>query len=237
MSRGAFSGAKAGGKKGLVEQASGGTLFLDEVGDLPPEAQAKLLRFLDSGQYYKIGGTRPSQARVRVVAATNQDLEQLVEKGRFRRDLYFRLGVIKVEVPSLNRRPEDVLPIARHFLGEMAAKYGKHFTGFTPQAEGPVDPPPLPGQRARAKGPGGAGSPGGRGPFAGAGGNGPGPGRHGPAQPGGAVPAAPGAGGAGPGPNPGAGGAGLPGGGGGGGGAKPWSWPAATRPRRPNWWA
>ncbi|MCF8040840.1 MAG: sigma-54 dependent transcriptional regulator [Desulfarculaceae bacterium] len=132
---GAFSGAKAGGKKGLVEQAAGGTLFLDEVGDLPPEAQAKLLRFLDSGQYYKIGGTRPSQAQVRVVAATNQDLENLVDEGRFRRDLYFRLGVIKVEVPSLNRRPEDVLPIARHFLGEMATKYGKQFSGFTPEAE------------------------------------------------------------------------------------------------------
>ena len=102
---GAFSGAKAGGKKGLVEQAAGGTLFLDEVGDLPSEAQAKLLRFLDSGQYYKIGGTRPSQARVRVVAATNQDLENLVEAGRFRRDLYFRLGVVKVEVPSLKPPP------------------------------------------------------------------------------------------------------------------------------------
>ncbi|MBU1274041.1 MAG: sigma-54 dependent transcriptional regulator, partial [Proteobacteria bacterium] len=132
---GAFSGAKVGGKKGLVEQAAGGTLFLDEVGDLPAEAQAKLLRFLDSGQYYKLGGTRPSQARVRVVAATNQDLESLAAQGRFRRDLYYRLGVIKVEVPSLNRRREDILPIARHFLGEMAMKYGKEFTGFTPEAE------------------------------------------------------------------------------------------------------
>ena len=133
---GAFTGARAGGKQGLVEQAEGGTLFLDEVGDLPLEAQAKLLRFLDRGQYYKVGGTRPGQAKVRVVAATNQDLERLVGEGRFRRDLYFRLGVIKVEVPSLNRRREDILPIARHFLGEMALKYGKALSGFTPEAEG-----------------------------------------------------------------------------------------------------
>ncbi len=133
---GAFTGARAGGKQGLVEQAEGGTLFLDEVGDLPLDAQAKLLRFLDRGQYYKVGGTRPGQAKVRVVAATNQDLERLVGEGRFRRDLYFRLGVIKVEVPSLNRRREDILPIARHFLGEMALKYGKALSGFTPEAEG-----------------------------------------------------------------------------------------------------
>ncbi len=133
---GAFSGAKSGGKKGLVEEAKDGTLFLDEVGELPPEAQAKLLRFLDSGEYYKVGGTRPFKARVRVVAATNQDLEAMVGQGRFRRDLYYRLGVIKVEVPALNQRREDILPIARHFLVELSRKYGRQFTGFTPQAEG-----------------------------------------------------------------------------------------------------
>ena len=132
---GAFSGARAGGKKGLVEEAVGGTLFLDEVGDLPAEAQAKLLRFLDSGEFYKVGGTKKYYARPRVVAATNQDLASMVEKGAFRRDLYFRLAVIKVEIPSLNQRREDILPIARHFLLEMNAKYSKQFNGFTPEAQ------------------------------------------------------------------------------------------------------
>jgi transcriptional regulator with PAS, ATPase and Fis domain len=132
---GAFSGAKSSGKRGLVEEAKDGTLFLDEVGDLPPEAQAKLLRFLDSGEYYKVGGTRPFKANVRVVAATNRDLEAMVNEGRFRRDLFYRLGVIKVEVPSLNRRRDDILPIARHFLLELGGKYGHMFSGFTPEAE------------------------------------------------------------------------------------------------------
>jgi len=132
---GAFSGAKTSGKRGLVEEAKDGTLFLDEVGDLPPEAQAKLLRFLDSGEYYKIGGTRPFKTKVRVVAATNRDLEAMVNEGRFRRDLFYRLGVIKVEVPSLNRRRDDILPIARHFLLELGGKYGRLFSGFTPGAE------------------------------------------------------------------------------------------------------
>ncbi|MBU1275633.1 MAG: sigma 54-interacting transcriptional regulator, partial [Proteobacteria bacterium] len=132
---GAFSGAKTGGKRGLVEEAKDGTLFLDEVGDLPPEAQAKLLRFLDSGEYYKVGGTRPFKTSVRVVAATNRDLEAMVNDGRFRRDLFYRLGVIKVEVPALNRRRDDILPIARHFLLELGGKYSHMFSGFTPEAE------------------------------------------------------------------------------------------------------
>jgi DNA-binding NtrC family response regulator len=132
---GAFSGAKTGGKRGLVEEAKDGTLFLDEVGDLPPEAQAKLLRFLDSGEYYKVGGTKLFKANVRIVAATNRDLEAMANEGRFRRDLFYRLGVIKVEVPSLNRRRDDILPIARHFLLELGGKYGHMFSGFTPEAE------------------------------------------------------------------------------------------------------
>jgi DNA-binding NtrC family response regulator len=132
---GAFSGASPKGKRGLIEEAAGGTLFLDEVGDLSAEAQAKLLRFLDSGRFYKVGGTKPRQARARVVSATNRDLEAMIADGGFRSDLYFRLGVIRVEVPSLQRRPEDVLPIARHFLVELADKYGKEITGLSPEAE------------------------------------------------------------------------------------------------------
>ncbi len=132
---GAFTGARSSGKRGLVEQAAGGTLFLDEVADLSPEAQAKLLRFLDAGEYYRVGGTRKLTARTRVVSATNQDLLERVEAGRFRRDLYYRLAVLKVDVPSLHRRQGDILPIARHFLVQFAEKYGKAFNGLDQGAE------------------------------------------------------------------------------------------------------
>ncbi|MBE9569362.1 MAG: sigma-54-dependent Fis family transcriptional regulator, partial [Proteobacteria bacterium] len=114
--KGAFSGASASGKKGLVEDAANGTLFLDEVGDLSLEAQAKLLRFLEEGEFYRIGGTKKLQVQTRVVSATNKDLDSMIEKGLFRNDLYFRLGVIKVQIPSLNERPDDILPLAKHFL-------------------------------------------------------------------------------------------------------------------------
>ena len=131
---GAFSGARPGGKAGLVELAGGGTLFLDEVGDMSLSAQAKLLRFLDTGQYYKVGATKVSEARVRVVSATNRDLEAMVEEGGFRRDLYYRLAMIKVEVPSLQKRPEDIIPMAQFFLEEMNKKYQRSFSGFTDEA-------------------------------------------------------------------------------------------------------
>lgn len=132
---GAFSGAKPGGKPGLIENAANGTLFLDEVGELSQEAQAKLLRFLDSGEYYRVGGREPRKVRTRVLSATNRDLESMMEEGTFRRDLYFRLAVVKVEVPSLARRPEDILPIAHHFLQELNKKYSRGFTGIDPQAQ------------------------------------------------------------------------------------------------------
>ncbi len=126
--KGAFTGAQAAGKKGLVEQAADGTLFLDEVGDLSLEAQAKLLRFLEEGEYYRVGGTKKLQIQTRVVSATNKDLVAMIEKDLFRRDLYYRLAVIKVEVPALNNRRDDIVPIARHFLSEFASKHGKSFT-------------------------------------------------------------------------------------------------------------
>ena len=133
--KGAFSGAAANGKKGLVEQAGGGTLFLDEVGDLSLEAQAKLLRFLESGEFYRLGGTKKLQVHTRVVSATNKDINNMIEKGLFREDLYYRLAVIKIWVPSLNKRPEDIVPIAKHFLVELSSKYQKNFTGIAPEAE------------------------------------------------------------------------------------------------------
>ncbi len=132
--KGAFSGAAASGKEGLVEKAAGGTLFLDEVADLSPEAQAKLLRFLESGEYYRLGSTRKRQVRTRVVSATNKDLEALIEQNRFRRDLFYRLSVIKIEVPSLTRRREDIVPIASHFLVELGRKYGKRFNEISRDA-------------------------------------------------------------------------------------------------------
>ncbi|HVO85404.1 MAG TPA: sigma-54 dependent transcriptional regulator [Syntrophobacteria bacterium] len=133
--KGAFTGAHTSGKKGLVEVAANGTLFLDEVGDLSLEAQAKLLRFLEDGEFYRVGGTRKFQIRTRVVSATNKDLDAMIEKDLFRRDLYYRLAVIKVEVPSLNERRDDILPIARHFLAEFSTKHGKFFDRIDSTAE------------------------------------------------------------------------------------------------------
>jgi DNA-binding NtrC family response regulator len=133
--KGAFSGADPAGKAGLVETAHHGTLFLDEIGDLGREAQSKLLRFLESGEYYKVGGTRKYSISTRVVSATNKNLRALIEKGRFRQDLYFRLAVVNIEIPSLNRRREDIVPIARHFLVAFNRKLGKSFTRLALSAE------------------------------------------------------------------------------------------------------
>jgi len=133
--RGAFSGASATGKKGLIEEAADGTLFLDEVGDLSLEAQAELLRFLESGEFYRIGGTKKLKIQTRVVSATNKDINSMMENGTFRRDLYFRLGVVKVQVPSLNDRRDDIIPLAKHFLYEFSQKFSKKFTSISSQAE------------------------------------------------------------------------------------------------------
>lgn len=133
--KGAFSGARTSGKKGLIEEAANGTLFLDEVGDLSFEAQAKLLRFLEAGEFYRVGSTKRLHIQTRIVSATNKDLDSLIEKEQFRKDLYFRLGVVKVQVPSLNERRDDIIPIAKHFLLEFTNKFGKAFTGITPEAE------------------------------------------------------------------------------------------------------
>ncbi len=115
--KGAFSGADAM-KPGLFELAHQGTLLLDEIGDLDPKIQVKLLRVLDGVPYYRLGGSKKVSVDVRVVAATNRDLEELVEAGQFRRDLYHRLAQFKLEIPPLRERPEDLLAIADHFLRE-----------------------------------------------------------------------------------------------------------------------
>jgi len=133
--KGAFSGANLSGKKGLVEEATNGTLFLDEVGDLSLEAQAKLLRFLEEGEFYRIGGTKILKVQTRVVSATNKDLDAMTEEGLFRKDLYFRLGVIEVQIPSLNERVDDIIPIAKHFVYEFNRKFKKNVSGIKKQAE------------------------------------------------------------------------------------------------------
>lgn len=133
--KGAFSGASPAGKTGLIEEASNGTLFLDEVGDLGIGAQARLLRFIEKGEYYRVGGTKKLLVRTRIVSATNKNLDDMVEKGLFRLDLYYRLGVIKVQIPSLNDRCDDIIPIAKYFLVEFSKKQGKSFSGFSSRVE------------------------------------------------------------------------------------------------------
>ena len=122
--RGAFSGADSP-KPGLFELANHGTLFLDEVGELEPRMQVKLLRVLDGVAYYRLGGTRKVTVDVRIVAATNQDLEHMVETGQFRSDLYHRLGQICLRVPPLRERTEDIVPLAEHFLKQ--SNLDRHF--------------------------------------------------------------------------------------------------------------
>jgi DNA-binding NtrC family response regulator len=114
---GAYTGAGRA-RAGRFETADGGTLFLDEIGDLPLAGQVKLLRVLETGQFEMLGSSRTRSARVRVLSATNADLPALIRDGRFREDLYYRLNVIEIAVPSLAERPADILPLARHFLGQ-----------------------------------------------------------------------------------------------------------------------
>ncbi len=133
--KGAFSGAGSSGKKGLIEEASNGTLFLDELGDLRLEAQAKLLRFLENGEFYRVGGAEKRHIQTRVISATNKNLEKMIEDGLFRKDLYFRIGVVKIKVPSLNERRNDIILLAEHFLYEYSKKFGKAFTGISSPAK------------------------------------------------------------------------------------------------------
>jgi two-component system nitrogen regulation response regulator GlnG len=121
--RGSFTGAQQQ-RRGRFEQAEGGTLFLDEIGDMPPELQTRLLRVLSDGTYYRVGGHQQIKANVRVIAATHQNLEQRVREGTFREDLYHRLNVIRLRLPSLRERSDDVPLLARHFLSMSAKQLG-----------------------------------------------------------------------------------------------------------------
>jgi two-component system nitrogen regulation response regulator GlnG len=121
--RGAFTGAQTL-RRGRFEQAEGGTLFLDEIGDMPFDLQTRLLRVLSDGHFYRVGGHNSVKANVRVIAATHQDLEQRVKQGGFREDLFHRLNVIRLRLPALRERGEDVPALTRHFLQQSAKQLG-----------------------------------------------------------------------------------------------------------------
>jgi transcriptional regulator with PAS, ATPase and Fis domain len=131
--RGAFTGAIAQ-KKGKFEIADGGTVFLDEVAELTLPIQAKLLRFLEERQFERLGGTRPIRIDVRLIAATNKNLEEAIRAGRFREDLFYRLHVISVTMPALRERTEDVPLLASFFVARHASKLNRKISGFSPKA-------------------------------------------------------------------------------------------------------
>lgn len=131
--RGAFTGAVAT-RQGKFQQASGGTLFLDEVGEMPLSLQVKLLRALQEKTVIKVGDTKPERVDIRVVAATNRDLEHEMKEGTFREDLFYRLNVINVHLPALRDRGEDILVLAKYLLAKYTAEYGSKVKGFTPNA-------------------------------------------------------------------------------------------------------
>jgi hydrogenase-4 transcriptional activator len=131
--RGAFTGAISD-SQGVIRTAAGGTLFLDEVGDLPLDVQPKLLRFLQEGEIQPLGEQRPSKVDVRIIAATNTDLEEMVSQGRFREDLYYRLNVIRLRVPPLRERRSEIPTIVNYYVNHYSAKFGRKDIQITPQA-------------------------------------------------------------------------------------------------------
>jgi two-component system nitrogen regulation response regulator GlnG len=142
--RGAFTGAQAM-RRGRFEQAEGGTLFLDEIGDMPAELQTRLLRVLSDGFYYRVGGHQPIKADVRVIAATHQNLEERVRQGLFREDLYHRLNVIRLRLPALRERSEDIPLLARHFLLKSAQELGVEPKRISEEAMRFIIQQPFPG--------------------------------------------------------------------------------------------
>lgn len=131
--KGAFTGA-ASDKKGLISMADQGTLFLDEIGDMPLSLQAKVLKVLETGEVLPLGDTKAGYVDVRLIAATNKNLEELVKQGKFREDLYYRLNVIEVRIPSLRERKEDIDVLARHFTEKYSRENNKQITGITDEA-------------------------------------------------------------------------------------------------------
>ncbi len=142
--KGAFTGANAL-RRGRFEEAAGGTLFLDEIGDMPAELQTRLLRVLSDGQFYRVGGHQPIRANARIIAATHQNLEQRVKEGLFREDLFHRLNVIRLRLPPLRERPEDIPALARHFLANSAQQIGVEAKRLSESALAFLQQAPWPG--------------------------------------------------------------------------------------------
>ncbi|WP_019595151.1 nitrogen regulation protein NR(I) [Thioalkalivibrio sp. ALM2T] len=142
--RGAFTGANQS-RKGRFEQADGGTLFLDEIGDMPFDLQTRLLRVLSDGTFYRVGGHTPIRVDVRIIAATHQDLEERVRAGLFREDLFHRLNVIRIHVPSLRERPEDIPLLVQHFMAEVAQELGVEAKTMRPEVVAELQRLPWPG--------------------------------------------------------------------------------------------
>ena len=141
---GSFTGALKD-KKGLFEEADKGTLFLDEIGEMPAELQAKLLRVLESGEFIKIGETRPTRVDVRLIAATNRDLEREIAAGGFRGDLFFRLSVFRIQLPPLAERRGDIPEYVRFFAAQFAAKMGKRIDTIDDRYIAALERHPWPG--------------------------------------------------------------------------------------------
>lgn len=132
--RGAFTGADTS-RKGKIEIADGGTLFLDEIGEMSPSLQAKLLRFLESGEYWKLGSDRVRKANIRLISATNRDLLKMIEEGKFREDLFYRINTVHIKIPPLRERREDIIPLSEYFLKVYSKKMHKLVKGFTKEAK------------------------------------------------------------------------------------------------------
>ena len=142
--RGAFTGATSA-HQGLVQAAHGGTLFLDEIGDMPPALQVKLLRVLQERAVRPVGATRAQAVDLRIVSATHRDLDAALAAGQFRADLYYRIDVVSLQLPTLAERREDIPLLAGHFLRSLAHKYGRRLTGFAPEALEALATAPWPG--------------------------------------------------------------------------------------------
>lgn len=143
--RGAFTGARADGKKGHFEESAGGTLFLDEIGAMPVSAQAKLLRVLEDRKFSRVGGTKDIEVSSRIIAATNTELEDAVKQGQFRKDLFYRLNVIRIEVPILRERKDDIILLTRHFMTHYNNKLVKRINNISPEVKDFLLQYPWPG--------------------------------------------------------------------------------------------
>lgn len=134
-SAGAFTGGQVKGRQGKIDLAQGGTLFLDEVAEIPFELQSKLLRFIQEKEFYRVGGLKKNKTDVRIISATNQNLEKAVNEGRFRKDLYYRLKVGQILIPPLSQRKNTIIPLTYSFLLEASSRSGKHFKSVSQEAK------------------------------------------------------------------------------------------------------